>query len=54
MRSEFIESMEYGDEAGGMEEMRKLGDNEWTRGEVEGKDGAGVVESEEGAWKGKL
>ena len=49
-----IESVEYGEKAGVVEETRGLGDNGWTRGEVEGKDGAGVVEDEEGAWEGRL
>ena len=37
-----------GDEAGGVE------DDEWTREEIVDKDGAEVVEREEGAWEGRL
>ena len=43
-RSEFTESVEYEDEAGGVEETRELGDNGRTKGE-------GVVEK---AWEGRL
>ena len=31
-RSEVTESVEYGDEAGGVEEMRGLGEDGWKRG----------------------
>ena len=48
-RSEITESVEYGDETGGVEETRRLGDDGRTRGEVVDKDGAGVVQGEKGA-----
>ena len=53
-RSEFTELVEYGDEAGGVEGTMGLGDNGWTRGEVVDKEGARVVEGQEGAWEGRL
>ena len=37
-----------------MEGTRRLGNAEWTKGEVVDKKGAGVVEGEEGAWEGRL
>ena len=46
--------MEYGDEDGGMEETRGLGDDGRTRGEMADKNGVGVVEGEEGAWEGRV
>ena len=42
------------DEAGGAEETRGLVDDGRTRGEVVNKDGAEVVEGEEGIWEGRL
>ena len=42
-RSEVTESVEYGDEAGGVEETMELGDDGWTE-----------LEGEEGAWEGSL
>ena len=51
-RSEVTESVEYGDEAGDGERTRGLGND----GRIKGidKEGVGVVEGEEEAWKSRL
>ena len=46
-RSEVTESVEYGDEAGGVEEMRGLGEDGWKRG------GRCWIKMGQGLWRGR-